>query len=97
MAETIQKVILGNGTEISGGAASDGSWMIWIMIYDPEDPHNSVPALIRALCAAGAADRIESRINGRTQAVFEGYTVIDTVRMDSNGMCSARLRQPDRI
>ena len=96
MVETIQKVILGDGTEISGGAASDGNWMIWIMIDDPEDPYNSIPKLIQALCAKGAADRIESRINGKTQEVFEGYTVIDTVRMNSDGMCSARLRRPDR-
>lgn len=96
MAKTVETVILGNGTEISGAAASDGNWMVWIMIKDRDDPHNSVQALIRALCAAGAADRIEYRINGRKTEAFEGYTVVDTVRMDSEGMCSARLRQPDR-
>ena len=97
MSEVIEKVILGDGTEIAGAAAaSDGNWMIWIMIRDYNSPYNTVAGLIAALCAEGATETITYEANGREEAAFTGYTEIDTVRSDSDGMCSARLRRPDR-
>lgn len=93
MGETVEKVILGDGTEIAAAAASDGNGKIWIMIRDADDPCNNVAALIQALCAEGAAERIEYRLNDHEPEVFTGYSEVDTVRMDSDGMCSARLRK----
>ncbi len=89
-----EKVILGDGTELLASAASDGDGKIWVMMRDEEDPHNTIPGLLMALSAEGATDRIVSMLGEKELAVYVGYTEIDTIRMDSDGMCSARLRMP---
>ena len=100
MAELVEKVILGNGTEITGFAGKDGDGALWITVKDQSDPCNSVMGMIMALSAEGAADRIEYLYGDREPWIFIGYTEIDTVKMDSDGYqgqyCSARLRRPER-
>lgn len=93
--EKQEQVILGDGTAISGACASDGDGKIWIMVLDLADPHNSVIGLIQALATEEARARVEYRFGDREPDVFEGYTEIDTVRCDSDGYCSARLRRPE--
>lgn len=84
---------LADGTIINGSCASDGGGKIWIVIDDPEDPHNSIVNLAMILTAEATA-RITYQFMEEEPKVFEGYTEVDVIRMNSDGICSARLRKP---